>query len=425
MGQSIFLRKEKPQRRVVVTGIGLITPVGLTVAENWENLTNGRSGIGEVKAFDVSAFSSKIGGEVKNFDPDSIVDKKEQKKMDRFIMFSLEASRQALEDSGLELGSNEILKARSGAIIGVGIGGLPIIEQQVKVFLERGPSRITPFFIPAVISNMASGHISIKYGMRGPNFAVTSACASGAHSIGEAAQYIRDGHCDVMVAGGCEAAITPLAMAGFASMKALSTRNSQPELASRPFDKDRDGFVLSEGAGSLILEDYEHASRRGATIYGEVTGYGFSSDAYHMTNPSPGGDGAALAMRLALKDAELNADAISYVNAHGTSTPAGDGVETSALKTVFGEHSKKLWVSSTKSMTGHTLGAAGAIEGIYALLALKHQVAPPTINLENPSPDCDLDYVPLVARDGKFKHVLNNSFGFGGTNASVIFSALD
>lgn len=425
MGQSIFLRKEKPQRRVVVTGIGLITPVGNTVAENWENLTNGRSGIGEVKAFDVSAFASRIGGEVRNFDPDQLIDKKEQKKMDRFIMFCMEATRQALEDSGLELENNELLKARSGAIIGVGIGGLPIIEQQAKVYQDRGPTRITPFFIPAVITNMASGHISIKYGLRGPNFSVTSACASGAHSIGEAAQYIRDGHCDMMVAGGCEAAITPLALAGFASMKALSTRNSQPEAASRPWDKDRDGFVLSEGAGTLILEDYEHASRRGATIYGEVTGYGFSSDAFHMTNPAPGGDGAALSMRLALKDAELNPEAIGYINAHGTSTPAGDGVETAAVKTVFGNHANKLWVSSTKSMTGHTLGAAGAIESIYALLALKHQVAPPTINLENPSPDCDLDYVPLVARDGKFKHVLNNSFGFGGTNASVVFSKID
>ncbi len=425
MGQSVFLRPSKPQRRVVVTGIGLITPAGLSVAENWDHITSGRNGIGPITCFDPALFTTQIAGEVKGFNPDTVIEKKEQKKMDRFIMFSLEATRQALEDSGLEYENNELLKARTGSLIGVGIGGLADIERQAKIYLERGPSRISPFFIPAVITNMASGQITIKYGFRGPNFSVTSACASGAHSVGEAAQYIRDGFCDVMVAGGCEAAITPLAVAGFGSMKALSTRNSNPALASRPFDKDRDGFVLSEGAATLILEDYEHASRRGAQIYGELTGYGFSSDAYHMTNPSPGGDGAALSMRIALKDAGLNPEQVQYVNAHGTSTPVGDGIETSALKTVFGDHSKKLWVSSTKSMIGHTLGAAGAIESVYCLLALKHQVAPPTINLENPSDDCDLDYVPLVARDGKLTHVLNNSFGFGGTNASLIFSKLD
>lgn len=424
MSQSVFVRDSKPQRRVVVTGVGLITPVGLNVQDNWDNIINGRSGISGITQFEPGDFVSQIAGEIKDFDPLTIVEKKEQKKMDRFIMLSLEATRQALEDADIDLESDELLKARSGALIGVGIGGLPDIERQAKILTERGPGRISPFFIPAVITNMASGHITIKHGLRGPNFSVTSACASGAHSVGEAAQYIRDGHCDMMIAGGCESAITPLAIAGFGAMKALSTRNSQPELASRPFDKDRDGFVLSEGAGTLILEDYEHASRRGATIYGEVTGYGFSSDAYHMTNPSPGGDGAALAMRIALKDAGLNAEDIAYVNAHGTSTPVGDGIESAALKTVFADHAHKLWVSSTKSMTGHTLGAAGAIESIYSLLALKHQVAPPTINLENPSDDCDLDYVPLAARDGKFEHVLNNSFGFGGTNASLIFSKL-
>lgn len=424
MGQSVFLREAKPQRRVVVTGIGLVTPLGLNVQENWSNIVEGRSGITEVTNFDSTDFVSRIAGEVKNFDPSIVLEKKEQKKMDRFIQFSLEATRQALEDSGLDL-SDELLRARAGALIGVGIGGLPDIEKQSKILESRGPSRISPFFIPAVISNMASGHITIRHGLRGPNFSVTSACASGAHSLGEAAQYIRDGHCDMMVAGGCESAITPLAMAGFGSMKALSTRNSSPEQASRPFDKDRDGFVLSEGAGSLILEDYEHASRRGATIYGEVSGYGFSSDAYHMTNPSPGGEGAALSMKLALKDAQLNPEEVGYVNAHGTSTPAGDGVETAALKAVFESHSEKLWVSSTKSMIGHTLGAAGAIESIYSLLSLKYQVAPPTINLDHPSEECDLDYVPLVARDGNFKHVLNNSFGFGGTNASLVFSKID
>jgi 3-oxoacyl-[acyl-carrier-protein] synthase II len=424
MSQSVFLRAPRTQRRVVVTGLGMVTPLGLTVEENWKNATDGRSGIGEITAFDSSEFSVRIAGEVKGFDPDTVIEKKEQKKMDRFIHLSLEATRQALEDSGLDLENNELLKARSGSLIGVGIGGLPIIEQQSKLYQDRGPSRISPFFIPAVITNMASGHITIKYGLRGPNFSVTSACASGAHSLGEAAQYIRDGHCDMMITGGTEAAITPLAVAGFASMKALSTRNGDPVSASRPFDKDRDGFVLSEGAGIVILEDYEHASRRGAKIYGEVTGYGFSSDAYHMTNPAPGGEGAALSMKLALKDAELNSEQLQYVNAHGTSTPAGDGVESAALKRVFGDHSQKLWVSSTKSMTGHTLGAAGAIESIFCLLALKHQVVPPTINLDNPSDDCDLDYVPLVARDGKIQHALNNSFGFGGTNASLIFSKI-
>lgn len=425
MGQSVFLRPEKPQRRVVVTGIGLVTPTGLTVSENWDNLSNGRSGIGNISMFDTTDFSVKIAGEIKNFDPHNIVDKKDVKKMDRFIPLALESTRQAIEDSGLDFETNELLRARTGALVGVGLGGLPIIEDQVKIYLEKGPKRISPFFIPAVISNMASGQITIKYGLRGPNFCVTSACSSGAHAIGESVRYIRDGLCDVMISGGAESTVTPLAVAGFASMKALSTRNENPELASRPWDKDRDGFVLSEASGVLVLEDYEHASRRGAKIYGEVTGYGASSDAYHMTNPAPQGEGAALSMKLALKDSGLNADQIGYINAHGTSTPVGDGIESNAVKTVFGDHAKKVWISSTKSMTGHALGAAGAIESIFCLLTLKHQVAPPTINLENPSDDCDLDYVPLVARDGKFKHVLNNSFGFGGTNASVIFSLIE
>ena len=425
MGQSVFLRPAKAQRRVVVTGMGMLSPLGLSVSENWDNAVNGRSGIDTIKAFDPSEYSAQIAGEVKNFDPLSIVEKKDQKKMDRFIVFTLEATRQAIEDSGLDFAASDILRARTGSLIGVGIGGLPIIEEQARILHEKGPRRVSPFFIPAVITNLASGHVTIKHGLRGPNFCVTSACSSGANAIGESVKYIRDGHCDVMIAGGAEAAVTPMAVAGFASMKALSTRNSNPEMASRPFDKDRDGFVLGEAGGVLTLEDYEHASRRGAKIYGEITGYGFSSDAYHMTNPSPGGEGAALSMKIALKDAGINPEEVGYANAHGTSTPVGDGIESQAIKTVFGEHASKLWVSSTKSMTGHALGAAGAIESIYSLLSLKHQVAPPTINLENPSDDCDLDYVPLTARDGQFKHVLNNSFGFGGTNASLIFSLID
>lgn len=344
--------------------------------------------------------------------------------MDRFTQFAMYAAQQAIVDSGLDFSANEVLRARTGAMVGVGIGGLPTIEDQCAVLASRGPTRITPFFIPLVITNMASGHISIRYGLRGPNFSVTSACASGVHSVGEAAKYIQDGTCDVMISGGVEAAVTPLAIAGFSSMRALSARNDEPTKASRPFDRNRDGFVLAEGGAILILEDYEHASRRGAKIYAELTGYGASSDAYHMTSPPSDGAGAAMAMKMALKNAALEPNKIGYINAHGTSTPTGDGIESTAIKYVFGDHAKKLWVSSTKSMTGHGLGAAGALESVYSLLALKNQIAPPTINLDSPSEDCDLDYVPHHARDGKFEHVLNNSFGFGGTNACVIFSKI-
>ena len=419
---SHFTRPAKPNRRVVVTGLGAVSPVGLNCQENWEALTKGQSGIGKIEQFDPSQLSAQIAGEVKGFDPLKVIEKKEQKKMDRFIQFALEATRQAIEDSGINFPDNELLRARTGAIIGVGIGGLPTIEKQKEVLDGRGPSRITPFFIPMVITNMAAGHITIKHRLRGPNYSVTSACSSGAHSIGEAAKYIREGVCDAMIAGGCEASVSPLSIAGFAAMKALSTRNEQPQQASRPFDKDRDGFILSEGSGILVLEDFEHASRRGAKIYGELTGYGASSDAHHMTSGSS--EGQSLSIKLALQDAQLNPEDINYINAHGTSTPAGDGVETQSLKTVFGDHANKFWVSSTKSMTGHTLGAAGALESVFSLLSLHNNVAPPTINLENPSPDCDLDYVPLTARDGDFKHVLNNSFGFGGTNSTLIFSRL-
>lgn len=343
--------------------------------------------------------------------------------MDRFIHMAIASTHQALADANLQI--QESQRQRVGTIVGVGIGGLPVIEKQHEILMNRGPSRVSPFFIPAVISNLAAGHISMIFGAEGPNFCVTSACASGAHALGEAAKYIQDGHCDIMIAGGAEAAVCPLAIAGFGAMRALSTRNSQPEQASRPWDQDRDGFVLSEGSAILILEDYEHAIKRNAKIYCELTGYGVSSDAHHMTNPSPGGKGAALAMLLALKDAQINKEEVGYINAHGTSTPVGDEIETSAIKNVFKDHAAKIWISSTKSMTGHTLGAAGAIESVFSILALKHSIAPPTINLDNPSEDCDLDYVPKVARERKFKHVMNNSFGFGGTNCSLLFSEIN
>ncbi len=422
MAETVFERPGIKQRRVVVTGMGMVSPVGTTVTESWEQILKGTSGIGEITSFDSENHSVKIAGEVKGFNTDEYIPKKEQKKMDRFIHFTLACTKMAFEDSGLDPREDEALGLRTGAIIGVGIGGLQGIESAKAVLDSRGPHRISPFFIPQVITNMASGHVTIDWKLRGPNYSVTSACATGAHSIGEAAKYIRDGHCDVMVAGGSEATVTPLAVGGFASMKALSTRNSQPTMASRPFDKNRDGFVLSEGCGVLILEDFEHASKRGAKIYAEVTGYGVSSDAYHMTNPAPGGAGAKLAMDRALKDARMNPDQIGYVNAHGTSTPVGDEIESQAIESLFGDHSKKLWVSSTKSMTGHTLGAAGAIESIFSILALKNGVVPPTINLDDVSDGCNLDYVPHTAREGRFEAVLNNSFGFGGTNASVIFT---
>lgn len=420
--QSIFERPSRPTRRVVVTGMGVLSPVGLHLDESWSNLTQGRSGIDMITQFEPSAFDTKFAGEVKGFDPDPFVGKKEQKKMDRFIHFSMATSKMALDDAGID--PKSLNADRFGVMIGVGIGGLPMIERQVQILMEKGPSRITPFFIPAVISNLASGHVSMAFGAQGPNFCITSACASGAHSIGEAARYIRDGLADVMIAGGSEATVTPMAIGGFGAMRALSTRNDNPRGASRPWDKDRDGFVLSEASGVMILEDYEHASKRGARIYAEVKGYGTSSDAYHMTAPSPGGRGAAMAMNLALNDGELNPEQVDYINAHGTSTPVGDEIETEAIKRVFGDHAKKLWVSSTKSMTGHALGAAGAIESVFSVKALVTGVVPPTINLDNPSPDCDLDYVPHQAREKKLEVVLNNSFGFGGTNACLLFTKI-
>lgn len=421
--QSVFHRPSKEQRRVAITGIGLLSPLGLSAKENWENVCNGASGIAPISLFDTSSFDVKIAGEVKNFDPDAYIAKKEQKKMDRFIHLAFAASEMAIVDSGIAW--SDELRENTGVFIGVGIGGLPLIEKQHEILTQRGPGRVTPFFIPGVISNLASGQISIAHQLKGPNYSVTSACASGSHAIGEAARYIRDGLCSMMIAGGSESAVSPMAIAGFNSMKALSTNNQAPAEASRPWDKDRDGFVLAEGAGVVVLEDMELAMSRGAKIYGELSGYGASSDGYHMTSPPTNGQGAAKAMAFALKDASLTPDSIGYINAHGTSTPVGDQIEVTAIKRVFGAHAKKLAMSSTKSMTGHALGAAGAIESIFSLLSLSTSILPPTINLENPSDDCDLDFIPAVAREVSVKHVLNNSFGFGGTNASLIFSKVD
>ena len=408
--------------RVVVTGMGAVTPLGLSMNETWQNLLKGQSGIGKITQFDATAFDAQIAGEVKSFNPDLYIHKKEQKKMDLFIQYSMAATQMALEQSGLKIDDSNSEKI--GVIVGVGIGGLGTIEQEYQKYKDKGPGRISPFFIPQVITNLAAGQISIQHGIKGLNYSITSACATGAHSIGEAYRYIREGVYDAMVAGGSESTVCASAIGGFAAMRALSTRNDAPEKASRPFDKDRDGFVLSEGAAILILENYETAKKRGATILAEVVGYGFSSDAHHMTNPAPGGAGAQAAMRMAIKNAGLNPEQINYINAHGTSTPVGDEMETLAVKGVFGDHAHKLWVSSTKSAIGHTLGAAGAIESAICVNTLTSQVAPPTINLENPSEACDLDYVPHTAREGKLQYVLNNSFGFGGTNASLIFAKI-
>lgn len=406
--------------RVVVTGVGAVTPLGNNIEDSWKAALEGRSGIANITKFDATNFDVKFGGEVKGFNSDLYIHKKEQKKMDLFIHYSLACTQMALEMANLKFTPEN--SERAGAIIGVGMGGLPSIEEQYDKLKEKGPGRLSPFFIPMVITNLAAGQVSIQYGLKGPNYSVTSACASGVHSVGEAAEYIRRGACDVMIAGGAESTVCALGIGGFAAMRALSTRNDAPEKASRPFDKDRDGFVLGEGAAILVLESYEHAVKRGAKILCEITGYGASSDAYHMTNPAPEGAGAALAIKRALADARMNADQIQYINAHGTSTPVGDELESQAIKRALGEHAKKVWVSSTKSMTGHLLGAAGAIESAFCVMAMRDQIAPPTINLENPGEGCDLDYVPHKARQGKFTNILNNSFGFGGTNACMIFS---
>ncbi len=406
-------------KRVVVTGLGAVTPLGLGAEESWKACVAGRSGLGPITRFDAAGTKTQIAGEVKGFDGSLYVDKKELKKMDLFIQYAVACSKMALEDAGYQVPEDRA--DRVGISIGAGLGGLPEIEEQHKNLLEAGARRVSPFFIPSVIVNLAPGYVSIYTGAKGPNLSIVTACATGAHSIGEAWHMIRRGDADVMIAGGVESTITPLAIGGFNAMRALSTRNAEPEKASRPFDKDRDGFVMGEGGAVLILEDLDHARKRTARIYGEVVGYGATADAYHITAPDPQGDGAARCMAMALRSAGLAPESVDYVNAHGTSTPFNDYYETLAIKRVFGDHAKKLWVSSTKSMTGHLLGAAGSVEAVFSILALRDRVAPPTINYDTPDPECDLDYVPNHAREGEVDCVLSNSFGFGGTNGSLLF----
>jgi len=406
-------------KRVVVTGLGMITPLGIGVEESWDGLIAGRSGIRKITQFDASAFQTQIAGEVEGFNPEDYIELKEIKKMDRFIHFALAAATMAMSDSGLKITDDNA--DRTGVIVGSGIGGLHSIEHYHSVLLEKGPRRITPFFIPMLIVNLAAGQISIKFGAKGPNSAVATACATGSHAIGDAFKIIQRGDADAMIAGGAEAVITPLGIGGFNAMKALSTRNNEPEKASRPFDIDRDGFVMGEGSGIIVLESLDHAVARGAKIYAELSGYGMTADAYHITSPAPGGGGAARCIEIALKDAGIDAAAIAYINAHGTSTKHGDELETSAVKKVFGEHAYKIAVNSTKSMTGHLLGAAGGVEAIITVLSIVNNIVPPTINLDNPDPECDLDYVPSVARKMTVNYALTNSFGFGGTNACLIF----
>ena len=409
-------------RRIVITGLGMLSPVGNTVEESWKNIVAGVSGVAPITAFDASEFPVRISASVKDFDPTDYIPKKDIKKMDPFIHFGIAAGIQALEDSGLEI--TEENAERIGVAIGSGIGGLPGIERNRDLFVAGGARKISPFFVPSSIINMVSGNLSIMKGLKGPNISIVSACTTGAHNIGDAARMIAYGDADVMIAGGAEMATCPLGVGGFAAARALSTRNDEPEKASRPWDVDRDGFVLGDGAGVVVLEDYEHAKARGAKIYCELAGYGMSSDAHHMTQPSPSGEGPARCMLNAVKDAGIDKEQVGYINAHGTSTPAGDKAETEAVKRAMGDHAYKLVVSSTKSMTGHLLGAAGGIEAIFAILALRDQVIPPTINLENQDPECDLDYCANEARDAKLEVTLSNSFGFGGTNGTLLFKKI-
>ncbi len=406
-------------RRVVVTGLGITSPLGTGIEKNWDALIHGRSGIGPITRFDTADLPVKIAGEVSDFPADEFFDKKEARKMDLFIHYALGAAAMALADSGLEINADNA--ERVGVVVGSGMGGLPAIEKYQEAMSNGGYRKVSPFFIPMTIINLAGGQISIKCGAKGPNIAPVSACATGTHSIGDAYRMIQRGDADAVISGGTEATICPLALSGFAVMKALSTRNDDPQAASRPFEKNRDGFVMGEGAGIVILEEYESAKKRGAKIYGEVAGYGLTGDAYHLTAPAPGGEGAARCMKMALDSAGVSPEEVDYINAHGTSTPFNDLYETLAIKSVFGDHAKKLMVSSTKSMTGHLLGAAGGVEAIYSLLAINHGVVPPTINYAEPDPECDLDYVPNEARKADVNIVLSNSLGFGGTNATLLF----
>ncbi len=412
---------EHSRRRVVVTGLGLITPLGIGVESTWKALCAGQSGIGRITRFDPTGYASQIAGEVKGFDPAAFIEKKEIKKMDTFIHYAVGASQMAVDDAGLKVMPEDA--DRVGVYIGAGIGGLPAIEHYHKVLLEKGPDRVTPFFIPMVIINLASGQVAIRIGARGPNSCAVTACATGNHCIGDALRIIQRDEADVMLAGGTESCIVPLAVAGFSAAKALSTRNDEPAKASRPFDKDRDGFVLGEGAGVLVLEELERARRRGARIYAELVGYGMNSDAYHITAPSENGEGAVRCMELSIKDAKVSKDEVGYINAHGTSTMA-DAIETRAIKQVFGERARRIPVSSTKSMTGHLLGAAGGIEAVFSVLAIHRNLLPPTINLDHPDPECDLDYVPWKARPASVTVALSNSFGFGGVNACLLFKRI-
>ncbi len=410
------------KRRVVVTGLGAVTPVGLSVAESWTNIVAGKSGVNPITSFDVTEFSVRFGASVKDFDVEKVISRKDAKKMDTFIHYGIAAAVEAIKDAGLEVTDENA--ERIGVAIGSGIGGLPGIEAGYDNYLNGGPRKISPFFVPSNIINMISGNLSIMYGMKGPNTAIVTACSTGTHCISSAGRMIQYGEADVMIAGGAEMATSPTGLGGFAAARALSTRNDDPQSASRPWDKDRDGFVLGDGAGVLVLEEYEHAVKRGATIYAELAGSGMSSDAYHMTMPSQGGEGAARCMKNAMKDASLNADEIDYINAHGTSTTAGDMAETMAIKAALGNAAQSVAVSSTKSMIGHLLGAAGGVEAVFSVLSIRDQVAPPTINLENPDEGCDLDYVPNTARQMPIKVAMSNSFGFGGTNGTVIFRKL-
>jgi 3-oxoacyl-[acyl-carrier-protein] synthase II len=407
------------KRRVVVTGIGLITPLGIGTEQTWNALINGQSGIGPITRFDASDQASQIAAEVKGFNPEVWFEKKQVKNLDAFVQYAVAAADIAWKSSGLSITDENV--NRVGVITGCGMGGLPTIEEYHSILQSKGPRKITPFFIPRVIPNMPSGHISMRIGCKGPNLSQTTACAAGTHAVGEAFRHIAYGDCDIAITGGTESVICPLAVGGFSAMKALSTRNDDPTAASRPFDRDRDGFVISEGAGMMVLEELESAQKRGATIYAEVIGYGQSSDAYHIAAPPENGEGAARCMAAALRDAGLNPEDIDYINAHGTSTPLNDKCETVAIKTVFGAHAHKLMISSTKSMTGHMLGAAGGIEAAFTSLTLHHGIIPPTANLDNPDPDCDLDYVPRIAREANVQVAMSNSFGFGGTNGVVIF----